>query len=278
MKRILFSILLIGSVAGVQAQDLKLPSLSPTTKVTQEFSTSSIEISYSRPSLRGRKAFGDVVAFNHPWRTGANGPTKIKTGEDLYIGGQFVKAGEYVLYSIPSEDKWEIILNKGTSPMGPNGYDKANDVARFVIPAKKAAQMVQTFTIDIENMTFNSCDIVLSWEKTSITIPVEARNEQRLDASIDKAINNPNIPYFQAANYYYETNQHLDKANMYVDKALQDNPNAYFMWYLKARIEKKMGHKAEAIAAAKKSIETAKGSALENEYIHNNQKIINDLQ
>src|ERR1700744_1391554 len=148
MKRILLSLLFLASVAGSQAQELKLPALSPTAKISQEFSTSSIDISYSRPSMRGRKVFGDIVNFGKPWRTGANAPTKIKFGEDVMIADQSVKAGEYVLYSIPGEKEWEIILNKGTSPMGPDGYNKADDVARFTIKTRETEKTVQTFTIE----------------------------------------------------------------------------------------------------------------------------------
>lgn len=277
MKNLFLSFLLMGSVATAWGQDLKLPAMSPNSKLIQEFSTSSIEISYSRPAMRGRKIFGDVVAYGNPWRTGANAPTKIKLGEDLVIGDQNVKAGEYVLYTIPGEKQWEIILNKGNGQLGPNGYDKNDDVARFKAKVRDNERPVHNFTIEITSITFNTCKIELSWENARVVIPVKADNETRLNAAIDKAINNPSIPYFQAANYYYETNQNLDKANMYTDKALESNPKAYYMWYLKARIEKKLGHKDAAINAANKSMETAKGAALEAEYVHNNTKLINEL-
>ncbi|MBL7683845.1 MAG: DUF2911 domain-containing protein [Flavipsychrobacter sp.] len=278
MKR--FSFLLLSALlsAGVYAQDLKLPALSPTSKLTQEFSTSNIEISYSRPSMRGRKVFGELVAFGNVWRTGANSATKVKFGEDVAIGGQAVKAGEYAIYTIPGATEWEIILNKGVGNWGNAGYDKADDVARFKIAPKALDKNVQTFTINIGNITYSTCNIELSWEKTKIVIPVKANNEERLNASIDKAINNPNIPYFQAANYYFETNQNLDRATVYVDKALEANPKAFWMWSLKARIAQKMGKKEDAISAANKAMEVAKGSAFEAEYVNNMTKLINSYK
>ena len=278
MKKLLLSALLIAGMSNLWAQDLKLPALSPTTKINQEFSTSSIDISYSRPSMRGRKVFGDVVRYGEVWRTGANAATKIKFGEDVEIGGQNVKAGEYALYTIPGKEEWEIILNKGVGNWGNAGYNTADDVARFKVPARMMEKNVQTFTIEIASITYNSCKLELMWEKTKVIIPIVAHNEERLNASIDKAINNPNIPYFQAANYYFETNQNLDKANMYVDKALETSPKAFYMWYLKARIEAKLGHKHEAIEAAHKSIENAKGTAFEQDYVHNNEKLIAELK
>lgn len=278
MKRLSFILLSALLTSGVYAQDLKLPALSPTSKLTQEFSTSNIEISYSRPSMRGRKIFGELVAFGNVWRTGANSATKVKFGEDVTVGGQAVKAGEYALYTIPGVAEWEIILNKGVGNWGNAGYDKADDVARFKIAPKALDKNVQTFTINIGHITYSTCNIELMWEKTKITIPVKANNEERLNASIDKAINNPNIPYFQAANYYFETDQNLDKAIVYVDKALEANPKAFWMWSLKARIAQKMGKKDDAINAANKAMEVAKGSAFEAEYVNNMTKLINSYK
>lgn len=135
----------------------------------------------------------------------------------------------------------------------------------------------QTFTIMVTDISFNSCKIELSWERTRVIIPVVANNNKQVEENIDKAINTPNIPYFQAASYYYETNQKTELANTYVDKAIAQSPKAFYMWYLKARIEKRLGHTDEALAAARKSIELAKDSPNELEYKHNNDKIINEL-
>lgn len=275
MKRLYFALLLTAaSFSASYAQDLKLPALSPGAKISQDFSTSSIDIAYSRPSMRGRKVFGDLVPYGSVWRTGANSATKIKLGEDVTIGGQAVKAGEYALYTIPGQTEWEVILNKGVGNWGNAGYNTADDVARFKVKSKMLDKTVNTFTINIGNITFSTCNLEMMWEKTKVVIPIKANNEERLNTSIDKAINNPNIPYFQAANYYFETGQNMDKAYTYVNKALEQNPKAFYMWHLKAKIAQKLGKKDEAIAAAEKSIEAAKGSAFEADYIHNNQKII----
>lgn len=278
MKRVLFSLLFTAAAFYGYSQDLKLPALSPTAKISQDFSTSSIDITYSRPSMRGRHIYGDIVAYGEVWRTGANAATKIKFGEDVTVGDQEVKAGEYALYTIPGEGSWEVILNKGTGNWGSAGYDKAADVARFRVKAKSTERTVQTFTIEISNITLSSCHIDLMWENTMISIPVDANNQDRLTKAVDKAINNPSIPYFQAANYYFETHQQTEKAWEYINKACEQNPKAFYMFFLKARIAKKLGKREEAIEAAKKSMEAAKGSAFENDYIRQNRKIINSLR
>jgi tetratricopeptide (TPR) repeat protein len=277
MKQLLFTLFIAAFASNLQAQDLKTPALSPTAKITQEFSTSNIEVSYSRPALRGRKVFGELVPYGKVWRTGANSATKIKLGEDVKIGGKPVKAGEYAIYTIPGTWEWEVIINKASGSWGAYGYDTSGDVARFKVKSDKLTQAVQNFTINFSNITFNSCSLDISWEKTTLSIPIVADNNAKIVAAIDKAINKPNLPYFQAANYYYETNQELEKANTYVDKALEQNPKAYYMWLLKARIEAKLGHKEAAVIAATISMEAAKGSAAEDEYMRNNLKLIEEL-
>ncbi len=276
MKRFTLALLfLASSFTGALAQEpLKLPALSPATRIVQEFSTSNIEISYSRPSMRGRKIFGDVVPYNNVWRTGANGATKIKFGEDVKVAGKEVKAGEYAIYTIPGRDQWEVILNKGVGNWGAMGYDTKDDIARFMVKPQTLATPVQTFTIGVSNISFNSANIDIEWERTKITIPVTVDNNASIMANIDRAINKPSVPYFPAANYLFETNQDLGKAMEYVNKALAQHPNAYYMYNLKARIAQKQGNKEEAIAAATQSIELAKGTPNEAEYKKRGEEII----
>ncbi len=273
MKRYILSALFIAAAWPSVAQ-LKLPALSPNAKISQDFSVSSIDIAYSRPSMRNRKIFGDLVQYGSVWRTGANAATKIKFGEDVEIKGAKVKAGEYALYTIPGKESWEIILNTGTGNWGADGYSKENDILRFKVKPSFLEQTCQTFTINIADISFSTCKIEMMWERTKITIPVKALSDESIDKSIDKAINHPSVPYFQVASYYYENDRNLDMAAEYVDKALETQPDAYWVWYLKARIEKRLGHNEKAIEAARKSIEAAKGSANEADNARNNQKII----
>jgi len=262
------------TTTSLAQEPLKLPALSPRATIHQEFSTSYIDINYSRPSARGRKVFTDVVSYGVVWRTGANAATKVTFGEDVTIAGKEIKAGSYALYTIPNKDQWEIILNEGTGNWGVSGYDKEDDVVRVIVKTQQLGAPVSTFTIDIANITFNSCDIELSWEKTRVALPVRVNNEARISASIDKAINNPTIPYNQAASYYLETGKNLDAALNYANKAIEQNPKAFYLYYLKARIAQQLGRKEEAIAAAQKSMDLAKGTPYEHEYVRNANLLI----
>lgn len=273
----LLSLLFI--VSMVNAQELKLPALSPTATISQDFSTSKIEITYSRPSMRGRKVFGDLVAYGKVWRTGANAATKVTISEEMVIGGSTIKPGSYSLYSIPGQSEFTVIMNKNTGGWpGGDGWSKDDDVARFTVPASRTSQTVETFSVGISNVTFSSCSIDIMWENTMISIPVKADNQQRLLTAIDKAITAPNIPYQQAATYLFETGQNLDKALEYASAALDRNPKAYWIALQKAKIAAKLGRSDVARDAAKKTIEIVKAAGGDADYEKSAQDILNSLK
>lgn len=279
MRKQLSTLLLTTAVISSSfAQEMKLPSLSPKSTIHQEFSTSFIQIDYSRPSARGRNVFGDVVTYGQVWRTGANAATTVTFGEDVVIAGKTVKAGKYSLYTIPNKDQWEVIINENTGNWGAAGYDKDDDVVRLIVKTRSLKDPVQTFTINIENITLNSCEIELSWDKTKVAIPVVSNNDERISAYIEKGVNQPAVPYAQAAGYYYETGKNLDKAYEYINKAIEQNPKAFYLYYHKARIAQKLGKKDVAIEAALKSIELSKGTPYEEEYARNNDKLIKSIK
>jgi hypothetical protein len=278
MKLLVSVLAVLATILPSAAQELKLPAPSPTQTLSQDVSTSKIEIVYSRPSKKGRVIFGDVVPFNEVWRTGANAATKITFGEDVSIGGKEIKAGAYSLYSNPGKTQWEIIINKNTGNWGTNGYATSDDVARVTVPVISLPKSVETFTISIGDITFSSCTIDIMWENTMVSIPVTIANKQRLSENITKALSNPQLPYSQAAGYYLDTDQHLDKALEYANKAIEQNPKGFWLYTLKARIAAKLGNKLVAQEAAKKSMEMVKGTPYEAEYTRNNQKVLDSLK
>src|SRR5688500_8097327 len=101
MKKFLFVLLVACAASSFSYAQLKTPASSPTQTIKQDFALSNIELSYSRPSKKGRNIFGDLVPFGNVWRTGANQATTITFGEDVTIGGTKVPAGKYGLLSIP---------------------------------------------------------------------------------------------------------------------------------------------------------------------------------
>jgi hypothetical protein len=252
MKRFLLTDFLMACIFSAQAQSLSMPQPSPTQTIKQNFSTGNIELAYSRPGLKGRKLGTDLVPYGKVWRTGANGATTLQFSEDVTIGGTLVKAGKYGLLSIPDAKEWTLIITKDLNVNQPSLYKQENDVVRVKAPVTKLKDAVETFTMNFENFTGSSCNLVLSWENTAVTLPITTNTDEKVMKQIGDIFNRDGRPYFQAAQYYYDNDKDMAKAKEWVDKATADpaNAKAFYMFLLKARIYKKLGDKAGAKASA----------------------------
>ncbi len=263
---------------SLQAQTLKTPAPSPLQTVKQAFALSEISLEYSRPSAKGRVVYGDVVPFGKVWRTGANGATKITFGEDVKVEGTKIAAGTYAIYTIPNKDNWEVMLYKDLK-LGGNTteYKKENEVLRMNIKPGTLNDKVETFTINIADMTATSTSIELNWEKTRVAFKITADIDSAIMKNIDATVNTDNRPYYAAANYYYENNKDLNVALGWVNKAVEQNPKAYWVLALKAKIELKMNKNTDAIATAEK-LKIVATEAKSDEYVKTAEKIIVDAK
>lgn len=272
MKK-LFTIALAACIySHTTAQNLTTPQPSPTQTVKQNFSTGSIELSYSRPAKKGRTIFGDLVPYGAVWRTGANGATTLTFTDDVTIGDKEVKAGKYGLLSIPAAGKWTIIISKDVNITSPADYKQENDVARVEVTPVALPFSVENFTINFADISGSKVNVELMWDKTYVSFPVSTNTEARVMKQIDNAMNKDSKPYFAAASYYYDNGKDLGQALTWVNKAVESNKEAFWMHMLKARILAKQGDKAGAKAAATAVVEIAT-KAQNNDYV----KMANDL-
>jgi len=263
------------TVAFANAQTIKTPQPSPTQTLKQDFGISSIDLIYSRPGMKGRKIFGDLVPYGKVWRTGANSATRIKFSDDVTIGGQALKAGEYAIYTVPNEKDWEFIINKGSANWG-TVYKQEDDIIRVKAASVKLDQPVENFTMQFANVKANSADLQLMWDKTLVTVPITTDIDKKIMAQIDDVMNKDNRPYFQAAMYYLETGRDLNQAVAWFDKAIDQNPTAYWVYHQKANALAKLGKKADAKTTAQKSMDLAK-TASNDDYVKLNEKLISSL-
>src|ERR1700743_291839 len=162
-------LLLLLSIAGyfcqpVTAQSIRTPSPSTPQYVKQDFGLSSIELSYSRPGIKGRKIFGDLVPFGKVWRTGANQATTLTFGDPVTIGGTTIPAGKYGLLSIPGPDQWTLIITHQLDVTNPAAYKQDQDVARIPVKPQQLPFSMESFTIMFANVMANSCDLQLLWD------------------------------------------------------------------------------------------------------------------
>jgi hypothetical protein len=269
----LFLISLILLSKTIDAQ-IKTPAASPTATVSQGVGLTKVTIDYSRPSVKGRKIFGDLVPYGKVWRTGANRITTIKLDDDMHINGAPVKAGNYGLYTIPGESAWVIIINKDDKQWGSYEYDVNKDVIRFSIQPLRIEPMVEQMEIRFEEFTLTSAMIAINWESTSARFKIEHRVEDKIMADIKEKTAKPdasNDTFVTAADYYYTKNYNLPQALEWSKKVLEKEKE-YWNYQLVARIASKMGDCKTAIPNAEKSMELAT-KAGDDAYIKLNKQV-----
>lgn len=274
LKNISAAVAIAALTTNTMTAQLKVPAPSPVQTIKQAFALSEISIEYSRPSARNRAIFGDVVPFGTTWRTGANAATKITFGEDVKVEGNAVPAGTYALYTVPNKDSWEIMLYKDLT-LGGNvaNYKKENEQVRFTVKPKTLTDKYETFTINVADMTASAASIELNWEKTRVAFKVTADIDAKIMKNIESNVINDSRPYFQAANYYYETDKDLNQALTWVNKAIEQNPKAFWMVMLKAKIQAKQKDAKGAVATAEQVIALAR-EAKNDDYVKQAEKLI----
>ena len=276
MKKILFTAMAAFSLVISEAQ-LRTPAPSPSQTIKQDFGLSSVELSYSRPAMKGRKIFGDLVPFGKVWRTGANNATTLTFGEEVTIGGTKVPAGKYGLLTIPDKKNWTIIISKQTDVTSPAAYKQDQDVVRVEAKTIDLNNAVESFTIQFADVKPTSCELHIMWDKTAVALPISVDVEKKVMAQIDQLMNKDNRPYFNAAMYYMENGKDLNQALSWFDKAVEINPSAFWIHHQRANCLAKLGKKAEAKTAAEKSKELA-AAAKNDDYVKLNEKLLAELE
>lgn len=267
------------SLTAINAQQLKTPAPSPAQTIKQDFGVGNIELSYSRPSLKGRKYFdenSELAPAGKVWRTGANSATTLTFSEDVKINGTDVKAGKYGFLTIPGKDEWVLIITKQTEVTNPNDYKQEEDVVRVKAKPASMGMSIENFTMQFANITSTNCELHLMWGTTAVALPVSTDIDSKIMGQIDKLMKNDSRPYFSAASYYLNNNKDLNQALVWFDKAIEQNPDGYWIYYEKANCLVKLGKKAEAKSAAQKSLELATAGK-DDAYIGRNKKLLSTL-
>jgi len=280
MKRLLLFAATLG-VFAANAQ-INMPAPSPVQIIVQNFGLGKIELTYSRPSIKGRVVFkekSELAPLGQLWRTGANAATKLKFTDNVTIGGKLIDTGYYALYTIPGKEQWTIIINKGFNNSGSTGYKESDDVVRFTVTPDKMKESIETFTMQFSDIKPESCELHLMWGNTAVRIPITTNVKERIRAQVEKALGADKVDggvYQTAANFYYEWDKDLNKALTNASKATEANPKAYFLFILKARIEKDLGDKVSAKADANKCIVLAT-EAKNEDYVRMAKELIAKL-
>ncbi len=181
---LLVVLMLVFLTSYSQAQNDKIrPSLSASVSQTIGVDTK-IEINYSRPGVKGRKIWGDLVPYGmapgnkysdnkpFPWRAGANENTTFETNKDILVDGHKLPAGKYGIHMIPGEKEWVVIFSKNNSLWGSYKYNEAEDALRIKVTPKEAP-FKEWLAYGFDDLAGTSATAYLHWEKLMIPFKVE---------------------------------------------------------------------------------------------------------
>lgn len=273
MKKITLFVFVVLASFTLQAQ-INTPAPSPSSTLMQTVGLTDVTVDYSRPSMRGRTIFGDLVPYDKLWRTGANARTKVTFSNDVVVDGQTLKAGTYALYTKPGATTWEVMFYTETDGGGtPREWDDSKVAAKTTVPAIKMPEgiVIETFTITIDDLTSSSANLGMMWADIYAAVNFQVATDAAVEKDIARALAGPSAgDYYAAATYYASEGKDINKAKEWMDKAMAMTEKPAF-WQLRQQslIQAKAGDTKGAIATAKKSLEASK-EAGNDDYIKMN--------
>ena len=272
MKKITLLVFMIAVSFGLQSQ-ISTPAASPSSTLIQKVGLTDVTVEYSRPSMRGRTIFGDLVPYDKLWRTGANARTKITFSENVNIGGQELKAGSYAIFTKPGASSWEVIFYTDYSGGGtPSDWDESKVAAKTTAQVQNLPFEVETFTISIDGLSDNAATLGMFWSDAYVGVKFDVPTDKAVTSSIEKVMKGPDAnDYYAAAVYYMNAGKDINKAKEWMDKAMSMTEKPAF-WQMRQQslIYAKAGDKKQAIETAKKSLAAAEAAG-NDDYIKMNK-------
>lgn len=277
MRKVLLFVLVAMFTVVTQAQ-VKTPAPSTAQKIEQKVGLTDITLEYSRPSMKGREIFGGLVPYDKLWRTGANANTKITFSHDVMIGDKALKAGTYALYTKPMKNNWEVYFYTDSNNWGtPQEWDESKVAAKTTVAVYPLPMDIETYTMSFDDVTNDAANLGLMWEKVYVAVPIKFHTDKMVSASIEQVMSGPSAnDYYAAAVYYLEADKDMNKAKMWIDKAIEMREQPAF-WFHRQQslIYAKSGDKKGAIKAAKTSWQLAKDAG-NADYVALNEKSLKE--
>jgi len=265
-RKTAFTALLAGAVAFV-AEAQRTPSPSPGAMVKQTVGVTDLTVTYSRPMLRGRKAFAaystSVRKFGELWRTGANGATVVELSTDAMIEGQMLPAGKYSLLSIPDPSAWTVIFNK-KADASEQTYSQGDDALRVKVTPVMNGPKTDAFLVWFSNLTDSTATMNLAWDTALVPVKLMVNTSANTERNIAEAVaakpDDANV-LASAANYNLSKGKNLNQAMEWVNKSIGIKETFRNVW-TKAQLLAKLGNFAEAVPLAQKALTLGAGDSV----------------
>ena len=264
MKRlVLFAFVGLLSMT-LSAQLIQTPQPSPSAKMEQTVGLTNVTVEYSRPSMKGRSIFGNLVPYDKLWRTGANKNTTVTFSDNVTIGGKELKAGSYAIFTKPGEAVWEVIFYSDTNNWGtPQKWDDSKVALMTKAQVQEMPMPIETFTITVDDLHNNGATLGMLWENVYVGVPFTVPTQEKTVKSIETVMSGPSAnDYYAAASYYYDEGKDLEKAKEWIDKAVAMDKEGRAFWVMRKQslIYAMLGDKQGAIEAAKRSLASAEAA------------------
>ncbi|MTG98121.1 MULTISPECIES: DUF2911 domain-containing protein [Myroides] len=264
---------------GTSYAQVHTPPTSTKSEIHQVVGLTDVKIDYSRPNMRGRLIYGDLVPYGRRWRTGANMNSVITFGNDVVIDGKTLKKGSYAIFTVPKVEEWEVIFYSDTNNWGlPEKWDDSKVALTTKVKVINSNRNYETFTLAINNVNIDYADLEIMWEKTVVPVRFKVPTDQLAMETIDETFAGPKIvDYYAASEYYYLTNKDYNKALDWINKAIEKSGEQipYYFVRLKSQIQAKLGDKLAAVETAKWALELAE-KANNLDYIKINKDAIKE--
>ena len=251
---------------------------SPAASVAQTIGISTVTVNYSRPSVKGREIWGTLVPYgwnkqgfgnnnDAPWRAGANENTVIRFSHDATVEGKKVPAGTYGLFFVVNKDNTgEVVLSKDSRSWGSFWYEPTHDQLRAPIKVREGTP-TELLTYSFDNLTRNSADLVLAWEKKQFPVKIEFAVNDIVLANAEEELKGPTgfnwQGYASAANFALQNKVGMDKAMNWIDQAVAQNSN-FTTLRIKSGLLKEKGNTAEADKLMQDALKVATEGELNN--------------
>jgi len=249
---------------GSQATELKLPTLSQRSIVTQQIGITDITVNYCRPLVGGRTLFGKEIPYGRVWRAGANDNTAIAFSDDVSVEGHPLPAGTYGLHLIPSPNEWTVIFSKNSTSWGSFTYDEKEDALRVTVKPQ-TAEMQEALEYSFEDVKPDSTVVTMRWAKVAVPFRVSVDVNAIVLRSIQNQLRNIGgfswAGYDEAANWLLDTNTNLDQALKWEDQSILMEAR-FDNLLTKSQILEAQGKKEEATATKTKALDMASGTQL----------------
>lgn len=259
MKKTIFLVGILTMLLAVNAfAQMTLPRASQRQSISQTVGDTMVSIVYNRPNVKAREVWGGLVPYNEVWRTGANENTTFEVTNDVKINGQVLPKGKYGLHTLPTKDGWTIIFNKVNNEWGSFNYDAKQDALR-VSAKPMTGDFKETMTIDFNDVTDNTAQVVIAWDKLRVPFTVDVGDvNKRVLNDFRRQINGNPV---QAASFVLNSKMtaNYEEALGWLNNSIKMNEN-YSNLNVKARLLAEMGKNDEAIATAEKAIQLGKAA------------------